>query len=339
MIRNPQLHQNSLDRTMEVRSFRSHFFKPHRHALPRAQALPHSLVFNLPTITRPDLPFTTSLTLAATAAVAVLLFSAPPALAKGELFGPVDRVVDGDTLIVDGTRVRLFGIDAPESKQSCNKDGGPYACGAASKQALERRIGGSNVRCTVKSNDMYGRSVAICYAPSLKGAGSGNNGSTADASEDLNAWMVANGWAVSYRRYSKAYVGLEEEAQAAQRGIWAGSFEVPDAWRREHPRAGAKGRGGNSPSSSSTSDMAIATDADVGADVGGAVAAASAPHATLSPCLIKGNISAKGAKIYHVPGGRFYESTRIDQGAGERFFCSEKEAVAAGWRPAKVKTL
>lgn len=313
---------------MEVRSLRSHG-NLHRPTPLRAQALPPPHTIDQAAILRPDIHPFAALRLAVTAAAAAaLLLAAPPALAKGELSGRVDRVVDGDTLIVDGTRVRLFGIDAPESKQSCDRDGGAYACGAASKEALERRIGASPVRCAVKSNDMYNRSVAICYAPPQDGSG-------ADAAGDLNAWMVSNGWAVSYRRYSKAYAPLEEEAQAARRGIWAGTFEVPDAWRREHLRGGRGGGGG--PNGSSSSDSAVVTDADVGATAAAAAAAAPPPAAPspTDPCLIKGNISAKGARIYHVPGGRFYEVTRIDEAAGERYFCSEEEAAAAGWRPAR----
>lgn len=105
---------------------------------------------------------------------------------------------------------------------------------------------------------------------------------------------------------------LEEAARAAGRGIWSGTFEVPAQWRKDNPRGG-------------------------GAAAGAAVAvanrgAASGPAVAPPGCPIKGNITAKGEKIYHVPGGAFYERTVIELDQGERFFCTAAEAEAAGWR-------
>ncbi len=127
------------------------------------------------------------------------------------------RVVDGDTLELDGTRIRLFGIDAPESAQSCERDGAAYACGQAAKHYLEQLIGGQPVACRAKDRDRYGREVAICTV----------------GTADINAAMVRAGWAVAYRQYSTAYVPLEEEARQSRAGIWAGHFEPPSSWRRE----------------------------------------------------------------------------------------------------------
>ena len=159
------------------------------------------------------------------------------------------------------------------------------------------------------SMDMYscvtGRSVAICKL--VSGAGD-----TAD--EDLNAWLVEKGQAVAYRRYSKLYVGLEEAAQRDGKGMWSGSFEDPQQWRKEHPR-------GKAPSAPPRLGS-------------GAVAVAAAAPDLLEECTIKGNIS-KAGKLYHVSGGKYYDSVRIDAAAGERFFCSVAEAEAAGWRAAK----
>ena len=103
-------------------------------------------------------------------------------------------MVDGDTLEVAGVRVRLFGIDAPETKQSCGRDGpagggeAPYACGEASKAALAAKIGSTPVLCDVKSKDIYGRSVAQCSLVPRGGR-----------AEDLCAWQVQQGNAVAYR--------------------------------------------------------------------------------------------------------------------------------------------
>ena len=240
-------------------------------------------------------------------AAAALLVLAPPAPAgaREEVFGPA-RIVDGDTIVVNDTRIRLFGIDAPESKQSCSLPGGQeYSCGIVAKEALEAKVGANPVRCSIKNKDMYGRSVAICKL--VSGAGD-----TAD--EDLNAWLVEKGQAVAYRRYSKLYVGLEEAAQRDGKGMWSGSFEDPQQWRKEHPR-------GKAPSAPPRLGS-------------GAVAVAAAAPDLLEECTIKGNIS-KAGKLYHVSGGKYYDSVRIDAAAGERFFCSVAEAEAAGWRAAK----
>ena len=127
------------------------------------------------------------------------------------------RVVDGDTLDLGGRRIRLFGIDAPESAQTCERDGAAYACGQAAKRYLEALIGGQPVACRAHDKDRYGRTVATCTV----------------GAADINAAMVRAGWAVAYRQYSKTYVPLEEEAHSQRAGIWAGTFEPPSTWRRE----------------------------------------------------------------------------------------------------------
>lgn len=127
------------------------------------------------------------------------------------------RVVDGDTLDMGGRRIRLFGIDAPESAQSCERDGAAYACGQAAKHYLEALVAGQPVNCHARDKDKYGRTVATCTV----------------GEADINAAMVRAGWAVAYRQYSKAYVPLEEEARSRRAGIWAGTFEPPSNWRRE----------------------------------------------------------------------------------------------------------
>jgi endonuclease YncB( thermonuclease family) len=267
-------------------------------------------------------------------AASFLLISAPPAFAKEEIFG-IPRIVDGDTLVVDGTRIRLFGIDAPESKQSCSTAGKDYECGTASKNALQGKIGTSPVRCAVKRKDMYGRSVAICKLDPPKGVRAGEDGL------DLNAWLVKEGWAVAYKRYSKAYVPLETQAQEERKGIWSGKFEDPEKWRKEHNSK--TGISKLTPAAVAVAPirtsavMAVVEKIETAAV---AVAPAVALESSILPkntsdCLIKGNITAKGAKIYHVPGGRFYEATKIDKNTGERFFCNEEEALAAGWRASK----
>lgn len=207
---------------------------------------------------------------------------AVPAVA-GELSGRAS-VIDGDTLDIHGTRVRMQGIDAPESAQLCEREGERYRCGQQAANFLDGLIAGRPVRCTERDRDRYGRSVAVCFVGGI----------------DLNREMVANGWAVAYRQYSRAYVVDEELAKAGRKGIWAGMFQAPEEYRR------AKREGGHE---------------QVRAEAKG-------------NCAIKGNISSRGERIYHLPGSDAYARTKIDESKGEKWFCDETQARAAGWRRA-----
>lgn len=121
------------------------------------------------------------------------------------------------------------------------------------------------------------------------------------------AWMVEHGQALDWPKYSNgAYAPQQAKAEAAKVGLWVGSFQTPWDWRAQH------------------------TD-DVQAPSNHVFALGSGNAA----CNIKGNISADGERIYHVPGQKYYSATVINQAKGERWFCSEAEAVAAGWRPSK----
>jgi endonuclease YncB( thermonuclease family) len=129
----------------------------------------------------------------------------------------IASVIDGDTIEIHRTRIRLHGIDAPESAQLCRRATGErWRCGQQAALALAARINRAPVTCRPTDTDRYGRMIAIC----LKGR------------ENLNAWMVAEGWAVAYRRYSLDYVALEERAKAAGKGIWSSRFVMPWDWRR-----------------------------------------------------------------------------------------------------------
>jgi len=150
--------------------------------------------------------------------IALLLCAAAPRF-DGPISGPA-IITDGDSIRIGRERIRFFGIDAPEMHQSCNDDlGKRYACGEVSRDALRAHVDGAPITCNPVDRDRYGRTVARCYA----------NG------EDLNAWMVANGWAVAYREFSRDYVQAEERAHAARLGLWKGEFMLPSLWRRrEH---------------------------------------------------------------------------------------------------------
>ena len=128
------------------------------------------------------------------------------------------RIVDGDTIWIGKMKIRLHGIDAPETRQEClSRDGHPYRCGVASTDSLRILVGSEPVRCEGDKYDRYKRLIAVCYSGTV----------------NLNAEMVRQGWALAYRRYSKDYISAEKEAQEAKRGMWAGEFEPPWEWRRK----------------------------------------------------------------------------------------------------------
>lgn len=126
-------------------------------------------------------------------------------------------VVDGDTLDVAGMRVRLWGIDAPESRQVCSVAGTEYPCGGRATAHLRALVGDRPVACEPRGTDRYGRTVALCRV---------------DGS-DLGAAMVRDGWAVAFVRYAMDYVAQEQEARSARRGLWEGTFTAPEIWRRK----------------------------------------------------------------------------------------------------------
>ena len=137
-----------------------------------------------------------------------LCLLATPALA--DVNGPA-RVIDGDTLEVQGEHIRLHGIDAPESRQLCFIDGRRWQCGKDAANILADFINNRSVTCEDLGRDRYKRIIAKCTA----------------AGEDIGSWMVRQGLALAYRRYSHDYVEEEAEAQAARRGIWASEFVKP----------------------------------------------------------------------------------------------------------------
>lgn len=130
-------------------------------------------------------------------------------------------VIDGDTIGISGTHIRLEGIDAPESTQSCtDADGKPWSCGTRATRELRNYIRGREVTCEEKALDRYKRVLAICKLP--------------DGS-DINAWMVRQGWAIAYG-FAKTYQSEQDESEQAKRGIWSGTFMPPSEWRRLNPR-------------------------------------------------------------------------------------------------------
>lgn len=129
----------------------------------------------------------------------------------------VASVVDADTLDIHGMRIRLHGVDAPESSQTCRDEQGiAWRCGQRAALALSDKIGRQPVSCLQTDTDRYGRVVAECFL----------------AGESLNSWLVREGWAVAYRSYSTAYVADEDHARRARRGVWTSEFDMPWDWRK-----------------------------------------------------------------------------------------------------------
>ena len=145
--------------------------------------------------------------------IAWILITATPAFSADVSGKPT--VLDGDTIVINSVTVRLHGIDAPENGQDCQRaNGKEYNCGAEAENHLKRLLSGT-VQCTGSQFDDYGRLIGTCES-------NGKNVSRA---------MVTAGWALAFRKFSTDYVNDEESAQAAKRGLWAGSFDAPWDYR------------------------------------------------------------------------------------------------------------
>ena len=226
----------------------------------------------------------------------VLLLLASASASAAPLSG-IGRSIDGDSLMVGQQEVRLFGIDALEFTQTCTREGQPWACGSAAADQLSKLMSGKQVTCVSVGVDKHRRVLARCSV-----------GAT-----DLNRTMVATGYALAYRRYSKDYISAEDSAKAAKRGIWSGTFQLPSDVRHaddDHhiPTASPKQHERiNGPPVTDT--LAKPT----------------------GNCRIKGNRSRSGDWIYHVPGMPDYAQT-----VAEEVFCSEAQARAAGYRRSRA---
>lgn len=139
-------------------------------------------------------------------------------LSRQEVLEGRGVAVDGDTLEILGTAVRLAGIDAPELHQDCTRDRRVWFCGEAARRALEETLRQGPVTCLLSGTDIYGRALGRC---SVDGADVGN-------------MLVREGLALAYR--GRDYAGSEAAAQAERKGIWAGTFQPPAEYRAAHRR-------------------------------------------------------------------------------------------------------
>ena len=194
------------------------------------------------------------------------------------------KVVDADTIFLNKEKIRLHGIDAPETEQSCYIEEEAWPCGKQATEYLKKLLEGASIPsllCKISSKDRYGRSIGVCYVGEI----------------NINSSLVENGWALAYTEYSKDYIMYEKSASENKVGIWQGDFVEPWNWRKGIRVKAIKKNG----------------------------------------CVIKGNISSNGEKIYHLPNTKSYFKTKISTSKGERWFCSEKEAQSHGWRKPKMQ--
>ena len=136
------------------------------------------------------------------------------------------QIIDGDTIKINSKKIRLHGIDAPEFKQMFKKPylkiifftfTKDYPCGKISTQKLQKKINNKVITCKILDVDRYKRFIGECYKRNL----------------NLNSWLVSNGYAVAYRKYSKKYISNEINAKNEKKGLWQGKFEMPWDFRRK----------------------------------------------------------------------------------------------------------
>jgi endonuclease YncB( thermonuclease family) len=205
-----------------------------------------------------------------------------PALAQAADVTGVPKIRDGDQVTIGSTRIRLAGIDAPNLDQLClNAASERWTCGVAARDALAAYVDTKSWTCHVQRTDRFGRSVAKCEVDG----------------EDIGQWLVKNGWALSYVRFSHVYDGDEKAAREANKKTTIlGSIKTTD------------------------DSLPIL------------LASASGPVAPSPTCRIKGNVNRAGVCIYHTPESRWYAKIDMRISKGTRWFCSKEEAEAAGCR-------
>ena len=126
------------------------------------------------------------------------------------------KIVDGDTIVLNGEKIRFSGIDTPELKQTCMHEGEKVFCGKSAKMLLVKKIGNQTLECIREGKDVYKRTLAECFI----------NG------ESLSAFLVRSGYAFAYRKYSDKFVKDEEFAKENKLGIWSMKFQYPWDFRK-----------------------------------------------------------------------------------------------------------
>lgn len=222
------------------------------------------------------------------------------AVCAGTLTG-VPEVGDADTVVIAGEKIRLLDVDAPESDQFClDQKGAPWECGIAAREALKKETAGKVWKCETTRRDRDKRWLSSCTV-------SGQN---------ISAWMVREGWAMSptHKGYSHRFDLEEKRAREAQAGLWAGAFVAPWDWRRRNCKTEVHG--------------ATSVPIDAQRKLCGSPAIPPDPN-----CTIKATLGSKEC-IYHIEGQSSYGALRMS-GSKKRWFCTKLEAEAAGCRLSK----
>ena len=128
------------------------------------------------------------------------------------------KVIDGDTIHLNDERIRFIGIDTPELKQTCIKEGVIDSCGITAKENLIKKISYNKVECINEGKDQYKRTLAECFV----------NG------DSLSSFLVRSGYAFAYRKYSKKFISDEDYAKANQKGMWSMKFDYPWDYRKKN---------------------------------------------------------------------------------------------------------
>jgi endonuclease YncB( thermonuclease family) len=234
------------------------------------------------------------------AAIAILLL---PVMAEAADISGIPKIREGDQIQIGTARIRLAAIDAPSVDQLClNTKGERWTCGVAARDELIRHVDNKSWTCHVNHTDRRGRQIAKCEVDG----------------EDIQKWMVRNGWALAYTRFSHDYDADENAAREAKAGMWQGSFIAPWDWRVRNKKTVILGAA----KPPENSHLIL-------------LASASGPVAPSPECTIKGNVNRAGECIYHRPTSRWYSQIKMQITKGTRWFCSVDEAEAAGCRETK----
>ena len=215
-------------------------------------------------------------------------------------FAGMPRVIDGDTVQFGEVRVRMEGIDAPQTDQLClDGAGARWNCGVTARQQLKALAGKKSWRCEVVRKSPFGRLVANCRADG----------------QDIALQMIRNGWAMVSATAPATYLAAQQYASETGAGLWAGAFIAPLDWRQHNWHAKLYGR---LSVQQQTSDALLTS--------------AFGPVPPSPDCAIKGNVNTSGKCIFHTPGGRWYKRITMEAKRGDRWFCSPVEAIASGCR-------
>src|SRR3977135_3394269 len=224
-----------------------------------------------------------------------------PAMAEAADITGIPKIREGDHIQIGNTRIRLGGSDPPSVRPAClNHKGERWSCGVAARDELIKHADNKSVPCAVRQTiDRRGRTVARCEVDG----------------EDIQKWMVKNGWALAFTRVSRDYEADEKEAREAKAGMWQGAVIAPWDWRVRNKKTAILG-------AAKPPDNANAI----------LLASASGPVAPSPACTIQGNGNRSGECIYHNPTSRWYAKIEMHISKGTRWFCSVEDAEAAGCR-------